>query len=138
MDYPRHAHGDLGTLQRDVLSARVSSRGTHLAATHHMFNSDIRIVCTDLYDTPTISAVSLIILRRSACTSSQIRSTFLGVILVEGLPDHSSSSRDVLLRAHPCAAICWRATELVLELFDTPTYFCVLLLPVAPYTVIQC
>jgi hypothetical protein len=47
MDYSQHAHEDLGTLQRDVPSAQgVSSWGTHLAATRHMFNSDIRVVCT--------------------------------------------------------------------------------------------
>jgi hypothetical protein len=31
-------------------------------------------------------------------------------------------SRSLQLRAQPCAAICWRATELIRELFDTATY----------------
>jgi len=36
------------------------------------------------------------VLRRSSCTSRQIVSTFLGVELVDGRPDLSSSSSDVL------------------------------------------
>jgi hypothetical protein len=44
----------------------------------------------------TIAAISLIVLRRSSCTSHRIISTFLGVELVEGRPDLSLSSSDVL------------------------------------------
>jgi hypothetical protein len=95
MDYPWHAQGDLGCDMMFLL-LRGRQSGDNLAATCRMFNSDIRIVCTDLYDTPTISAMLLIILRWSACTSSWICSTFSRVLLVEGLPDRSSSSRDVL------------------------------------------
>jgi len=37
-----------------------------------------------------------LVLRRSSCTSRRIVSTFCGVELVEGRPDLSSSSSDVL------------------------------------------
>jgi hypothetical protein len=56
----------------------------------------VRIVCTVPYDTLTIAAISLIVIRLSSCTSHRIVSTFLGVELVEGHPDLSSSSSDVL------------------------------------------
>jgi len=61
-----------------------------------MFKSHVRIVCTVPYDTLTIAAMPLMVLRRSSCTSRRIVSTFLGVQLVEGRPDLSSSSSDVL------------------------------------------
>jgi len=81
----------------------VRSLGTNFAATQCMFKSHVRIVCTVLYDTLTIVAMSLMVLRRSSCTSRQIVFTFLGVELVEGRPDLSSSSSDVLpLLNHTC------------------------------------
>jgi hypothetical protein len=61
-----------------------------------MFKSHVRIVCTVPYDTLTISAMSLMVLRRSSCTRHRIVSAFLGVELVEGRPDLSLSSIDVL------------------------------------------
>jgi len=61
-----------------------------------MFKSHVRIVCTVPYDTLTIVAMFLMVLRRSSCTSRRIVSTFLGVELLEGRPDLSSSSSDVL------------------------------------------
>jgi len=61
-----------------------------------MFKSHVSIVCTVPYDTLTIVTLSLMILRRSSYTSRRIVSTFLGVELVEGRPDLSSSSSDVL------------------------------------------
>ena len=45
---------------------------------------------------PLIAAMSLIVLRQSSCRRHRIVSTFLGVELVEGCPDLSSSSSDVL------------------------------------------
>jgi len=51
--------------------------------------------CTKLC-TLTIAAMFLMVVRRSSCTSRRIVSTFLGVELVEGRPDLSSSSSDVL------------------------------------------
>ena len=45
---------------------------------------------------PQIAAMSLMVLRRSSCTGHRIVSTFLGVELVEGRPDLSSSSSDLL------------------------------------------
>jgi len=61
-----------------------------------MFKSHVRIVCTVPHDTLTIVAMSLMVLRRSSCISRRIVSTFLGVELMEGHPDLSSSSSDVL------------------------------------------
>jgi hypothetical protein len=75
----------------------VRSLGTNFAATQCMFKSHVRIVFTVLCDTLTIVAVSLMVLWRSSCTSRWIVSTFLGVQLMEGRPDLSSSSSDVLL-----------------------------------------
>src|SRR5215469_1529592 len=81
----------------------VRSLGTNFAATRCMFKSHVRIVCTVLYDTLTIAAISLIVLRRSSCTSHRIVSTFLGVELVEGRPDLSSSwSEDLPLLKRAC------------------------------------
>jgi len=81
----------------------VRSLGTNFAATWCMFKSHVRIVCTVPYDTLTTAAVSLMVLRWSSCTSRQIVSTFLGVQLVEGCPDLSSSSSDVLpFLKHAC------------------------------------
>jgi len=74
----------------------VRSLGTNFAATRCMFKSHVRIVCTVPYDTLTIAAMSLMVLRRSSCTSRRIVSTFLGAELVEVRPDLSSSSSDVL------------------------------------------
>jgi len=74
----------------------VRSLGTKFAAMRCMFKSHVRIVCTVPYDTLTIAAMPLMVLRRSSCTSRRIVSTFLGVQLVEGRPDLSSSSSDVL------------------------------------------
>ena len=73
----------------------VRSLGTNFAATRCMFKSHMRIVCTVPYDTLTITAMSLMVLRWSSCTSRRMVSTFLGVELVEGRPALSSSS-DVL------------------------------------------
>jgi len=74
----------------------VRSLGTNFAATRCMFKSQVRIVCTLPYDTLTIVAMSLMVLRQSSCTSCRIVFTFLGVELVEGRLDLSSSSSDVL------------------------------------------
>ena len=52
------------------------------------------IVCTLPYDTLTIAVMSLMVLRRTSCTSRRIVSTFLCVELVESRPDLSSSSTD--------------------------------------------
>jgi hypothetical protein len=73
------AHGELGTLRRDVPSAQGSAVGRNLAATHHMLNSEVTIV----QHSNIVGA------------SSRIRSIFSWVMLVEGLPDRSSS-RNVL------------------------------------------
>ena len=70
--------------------------GTKFAATQCMFKSHVKIVCTAPCDTVTIAAMSLMVLWRSSCTSCWIVSTFLGAELVEGRPDLSSSSSDVL------------------------------------------
>jgi hypothetical protein len=70
--------------------------GTNFAATWSMFRSHVRIFCTVLYDTLTIVAMSLMVLRWSSLTSRRIACTFLGVELVEGRPDLSSFSSDVL------------------------------------------
>ena len=81
----------------------VRSLGTNFAATRCMFKSHVRIVCTVPYGTLTIAAMSLMVLQRSSCTSHRIVSIFLGVELVEGRPDLSSSSGDVLpLLKHAC------------------------------------
>ena len=75
----------------------------NFAAMRCMFKSHVRIVCTVPYYTLTIAAMSLMVLRRSSCTSRQIVSTFLGVELGEGRPDLSSPSSDVLpLLKHTC------------------------------------
>ena len=60
-----------------------------------MFKSHVRIVCTVPYDTLTIAAMSIMVLRRSSCTGRRNVSTFLGDELVEGRPEFLSSS-DVL------------------------------------------
>jgi hypothetical protein len=83
------------TATRCSFCSGVSSRGTNLAVTGHMFNSDIRIVCTDPYDTNNISNV-VDHPPKIHMHKFPIRSTFLGVMLVEGLPDRSSSSRVLL------------------------------------------
>jgi hypothetical protein len=75
---------------------KVRSLGTNFAATRCMFKLHVRIVRTVPYDTLTIVAMSLTVLRRSSCTSRRLVSTFLGVALVEGGPDLSSSASDVL------------------------------------------
>ena len=63
----------------------------------------VRIVCTVPYDTLTTAAMSLMVLRRSSCTSRRTVSTFLDAELVEGRPDLSSSLSDVLpLLKHAC------------------------------------
>jgi len=74
----------------------VRSLGRNFAATRFMFKSHMRIVYSVPYDTLSIAAMSLMVLRRSSCTSRQIVFKFLGVELVEGRPDLSSSSIDVL------------------------------------------
>jgi len=74
----------------------VRSLGMNFAATWCMFKSHMKIVYTIPYDTITIAAMSLMVLRWSSCTSRRIVSTFLGVELVEGHPDLSLSSSDVL------------------------------------------
>ena len=71
----------------------VRSLGTNFAATRCMFKSHVRIFCTD---TLTIAAMSLMVLRWYSYTSCRIVSTFLGAELVEGRPELSSSSSDVL------------------------------------------
>ena len=73
----------------------VRSLGTNFEAAWCMFKSHVRIVCTVLYDTLTTAVMSLMVLRRSSCTSRQILSTFLGVEFVESRSDLSSSSSDV-------------------------------------------
>ena len=70
--------------------------GTNFATTRCMFKSHVRIVCTVPLDTLMIAAMSLMVLQRSSCTSHRTVSTFLGVELVEGCSDFSSSSIDVL------------------------------------------
>jgi len=110
-DDPRHEgwviHGMLTKLLTNCNTVLflfgVRSLGTNFAATRCMFKSHVRFVCTVPYDTLTIAAMSLMVLRRSLCTSCRIVSTFLGVELVEGCPDLSSSSSDVLpLLKHAC------------------------------------
>ena len=81
----------------------VRSLGTNFAAMRCMYISRVRIVCTVPYDTLTIAAISLIVIRRSSCTSHRIVSTFVAVELVEARPDLSSPSSDVLpLLKHAC------------------------------------
>ena len=95
--HPGHADEALDNLQQGALFVRgVRSLGTNFAATRSMFKSHVRIVCTVPYDTLTIAAMSLMVLRRSSCTSHRIVSTSLGVELVEVRPDLSSSSSEVL------------------------------------------
>ena len=65
--------------------------GYELCSNAVQFKSNVRIVCTVPYDTLTIVAKSLMVLRRSSCTC-----TFLGIELVEGRPDLSSSLSDVV------------------------------------------
>jgi len=77
-------------------SSGSEARSTNFAATRFMFKSHVRIVCSVPYDTLTIVAMSLMVLRRSSCTSRRIVSTFLGAEFVEVRPDLSSSSSDVL------------------------------------------
>jgi len=102
-DDPRHegwvTHGTLMKLFTNcntvLFQFGVRSLGANFAPTRYMFESHVRIVCTVPYDTLTIAAMSLMALRRSSCTSRRIVSTFLGVEIVEGRPDLSSSS-DIL------------------------------------------
>jgi len=97
MGHPGQADEALDKLQHGALSVRgVRSLGTNFAATRRMFKSHVRIVCTVLYDTLGIAAMSLMVLRRSSCTSRRIVPTFLGFELVEVRRDLSSSSSDVL------------------------------------------
>ena len=63
-------------------------------AVHVEITGENSLHCSD--DTLTISAMSLMDLRRSLCTSRRIVSTFLGAELVEVRPVLSSSSSDVL------------------------------------------
>jgi len=103
-DDPRHErwviHGTLTKLLANCNTALflfgVRSLGTNFAPTRCMFKSDVRLVCTVPYDTLTIVAMSLMVLRRFSCTSRRIVSTCLGVELVEVRPDLSSSSSNVL------------------------------------------
>ena len=74
----------------------MSSWSSQLPGRHNSGESHVRIVSTVPYDTLTIAAMSLIVLRRSSCTRHQIVSTFLGVQLMEGRPELSSSYSDVL------------------------------------------
>ena len=92
----RHADEALYKLQHGALSVGGQKPGYELCTNACMFESHVRIVCTVPYDTLTIVAMSLMVLRRSSCTSRQIVSTFLGVELVEGRPDLSSSSSHIL------------------------------------------
>lgn len=70
---------------------------------HAIFISDISIACMYQYDRPTTSAILLTVLQQSSCTSWLIFSTFMGVTLMVGFPDCSSSSRDILLLLkHQC------------------------------------
>ena len=109
-DDPRHErwviHGTLTKLLANCNTALflfgVRSLGTNFAPTRCMFKSDVRLVCTVPYDTLTIVAMSLTVLRRSSCTSRRIVSTFLGVELVDGCPDLSSSSEVLPLLKRAC------------------------------------
>jgi len=100
-DDPRHEgwviHGTPTKLLTNCsFCSGVRSLGTNFASTRYMFKSHVRIVCTVPYNTLTIAAMSLMVLRRSSCTSRRIVLTFLGVELVEGRPDLSSSSSHIL------------------------------------------
>ena len=103
-DDPRHERWVIqGTLTKLLTNCNtvlflfgVRSLGTNFAATRCMFKSHVRIVCTVPYDTLTIAAMSLMVLRQSLYTSCRIASTFLGVGLVKVGPDLSLSLSDVL------------------------------------------
>jgi len=82
MGHPGQADEALDKLQHGALSVRGSEA--------------LRIVCTVPYGTLRIAAMSLMVLRRSSCTSRRIVYTILGFELMEVRPDLSSSSSDVL------------------------------------------
>jgi len=107
----------------------VRSLGTNFAATRCMFKSHMRIVCTIQYDTLTIAAMSLMVLRRSSCTSCRIVSTFLGVELVEGCPKLSSSSSDVL----PLLKCACHSKHLAWLMASFPYACCIISKVSAPY-----
>ena len=65
-----------GSSRARCFCSGVRSLGTNFAATRCMFKSHVRIVCTLPYDTLTIAAMSLMVLRRPSCTSRRIVSAF--------------------------------------------------------------
>jgi len=94
MGHPGHADEALDKLQHGAFLFGGQKPGYELCsnAVH------VQITCENClhYCTLTIPAMSLMVLRRSSCTSRRTVSTFLGVELVEGCPKLSSSSSDVL------------------------------------------
>lgn len=71
----------------DAMFFLVSSQHVGNKFDSDMFNSDVRIACTDPYDRPESIILS--------CRGLLIFYTFPGVMLVEVLIDRSSSPRDV-------------------------------------------
>jgi len=103
MGHPGHADEALDKLQHGALSLRGQKPGHELCSSVVHFQITRENLCSVPYDTLTIAAMSLMVLQQSSCTSRRIVSKFLGVELVEGRPDLSSSLSDVLpLLKHAC------------------------------------
>ena len=101
MGHPGHADESHQKLQHGAFFLLGGQKPGHELcsnAVHVQITRENCLHCS--YDTLTIAAISLIVLRRSSCTSHRIVFTFLGVELVEGRRDLSSSSSDVLKGRH--------------------------------------
>ena len=96
MGHPRHADEVLDKLQHCALSVRGQKPGYELCsnAVHVQITCENCLHCCVWHINDL--AMSLMVVRRSSCTSRRIVSTFLGVELVEGRPYLSSSWSDVL------------------------------------------
>lgn len=123
MGHQRHASRDYDKLAQCSFCSVVNRWRTNLVATHHMFNSDVRIACTDLYNIPTTSAVSLIVLWWFSYASWLIFSTFPRVTLMVDLPD-CLSSRNVLLLKWLCHSKHWLivVSMLSISVADFPSW----------------
>ena len=82
----------LSSLQAETRRAfwsSLSSLGTNLAETRHMFKLSAKMRWTVPYDSPAISQTSWIVCLRSARIASRTFAMFSGVVLVDGRPERS-------------------------------------------------
>jgi hypothetical protein len=85
----------LQTEMQRAFRSPLSSLDTNLAEMHLMFKLSTKMRWTVPHDNPAISQTSRIVCLQSAKIASWTLARFSGVVLVNGCPEHSSSSTDV-------------------------------------------